>query len=123
MQLSIPLNQLAVYYIPENNGDVIDDVYEVGDKIFVMTYSNPKTHCYGWIIAPKDSLSGILAQHYKERSGMGNGGHACGYYNPGNGVIEPVYAFAKGVFTLRNRHLCEEKGDFCLWDYDPVKKS
>lgn len=60
-----------------------------------------------------------LTEDYERTVGMGNGGHAIGYFSQRRGeIVRGRYEFEKGVYTI---YLVNRK--YFLWDYDVKKEN
>ena len=60
-----------------------------------------------------------LERHYQITLGLGNGGHAVGFYAESGEEIEPEYIFEKGNF-VKTSVRDTGNGPFVLFGYDPV---
>lgn len=55
-----------------------------------------------------------LTEDYERTVGMGNGGHAIGYFSQRKGeIVRGRYEFEKGIFTIKLVN-----GKYFLWDYE-----
>ena len=60
-----------------------------------------------------------LERHYETTLGLGNGGHAVGFYAEPGEEIKSEYVFEKGKF-VKNIIRDSDSGSFVLFGYDPL---